>query len=83
MVSLMINFNYFCPKCESRNLDFGKSINIKKIKQFMYYQVCLNCRTKKYIKRTAEIYQIVKDKKWELSKKTWKRIKRGEVQRYS
>jgi transcription elongation factor Elf1 len=79
----MINFNFQCPKCESRNLDFGKIINIKKIKQFMYYQKCKSCGDKRFIKRTQEVFNLVKDRPWELSKKTAKRVKRGEVNRWN
>ncbi len=79
----MINFNYSCPNCDSRNLKFGKQINIKTVKQFMYYSRCLNCGTKQFLKRTGELYNMLKDQPWEFSKATRKRINKGQVQRFA
>ena len=58
-----------CRYCNSENITFFKRIHIGKIvKQFHYGVKCLDCRKKYKVERTKEIYEKVKDQKWEYSK---------------
>lgn len=43
-------------------------------KSFHYKEKCVKCGQSKFVQRTKEIYQLVKDKSWITSKKSRQRL---------
>ena len=64
------NESMICRYCGSRDVKYFKSMGFGKIagKIFHYKLICNSCGKRYHVKRTKQIYDIVKFQNWEKSK---------------
>jgi superfamily II helicase len=59
-----------CSICGSDDVSYEKIVMSGKDRLLYHYrQICLSCGKKCYVKRNKEVYELVKNKPWRLSKK--------------
>jgi hypothetical protein len=61
--------------------DYFKQIAVFKNggKTFHYKEKCILCGKSKFVKRTKEIYELVKNKQWIISPRTRQKLKRNKL----
>lgn len=68
-----------CRKCKGTNLEYSKWIQWGRTMGNTYhYKIkCLDCRINYSVKRDGEMFNLTKDKKWQMSRLTKKNVIRN------
>lgn len=70
-----IKNQHACLKCGSVNVDYNKYLFYGKNGKTYHYKLkCNDCGASRYIKRDKVAFEVVKEKKWLIPKRSFKRL---------